>query len=240
MKLVKTQTDVQKVTYELAEHQHDDELLAVGLPARTLLTNTEDAIDDCVKATFFRDVRSFYCAVVRKMMKIFPFDDTVLADMIVLDPAKRVDLTYAPIVRLAARFTPLIDQEVLKEEFEDYQLMDDTEVGLEESGVQKSVDRFWGKVMTMKTAMGETRFPTLTQVMVAVLSLPHSNADCERAFSVVRKIHTECRQSLGADTLTALLQCKMNQDCACYEFNVTTDMVTLAKHATHAYNMQDQ
>ena len=73
-----------------------------------------------------------------------------------LDPAKRVDLTYTPVIRLFARFTPLIDQEVLKEGFEDYQLMDDTEVGLEENGVRKSVDRFWDEVMTMKTAMGET------------------------------------------------------------------------------------
>ena len=60
------------------------------------------------------------------------------------------------------------------------------------------------------------------------------------AFSVVRKIHTECRKSLGADSITALLQCQMKQDCACYKFNVTTDMVTLAKHGTHAYTMQHQ
>ena len=32
--------------------------------------------------------------------------------------------------------------------------------------------------------------------------------DYERAFSVVRKMHTECRQSLSADQCTALLECK--------------------------------
>ena len=88
---------------------------------------------------------------------------------------------------------------------------------------------------TLTKGMGEPRFPsaTLTKVMVAVLSLPHSNADCERFFSVVRKIHTEYRQSMNSDTLTALLKCKMNVDTACHQFVVTDDMVTLAKCVTH-------
>ena len=101
--------------------------------------------------------------------------------------------------------------------------MDDNEVSTEEG----RVDRYWVGVMKLTTAMGEPRFPTLTKVMVAVLSLPHSNADCERSFSVVRKVHTECRQSMNSDTLTALLQCKMNVDTACHQFVVTDDMVTL-------------
>ena len=98
------------------------------------------------------------------------------------------------------------------------------------------MDRHWAGVMKVTTVMGEPRFPTLTKVMVAVLSLPHSNADCERAFSVVRKIHTECYQSMNSDTLTALLQCKMNVDTVCHQFVVTDDMVTLAKRVTMEYN----
>ena len=68
--------------------------------------------------------------------------------------------------------------------------MDDEEVSLEEGGVRKPVDRYWAEMMGPRTAMGELHFHTLTQVMVAVLSLPHSNADCERSFSVVRQVHT--------------------------------------------------
>ena len=42
MKHVKSKADVRMVEFELAKNQHDDELLAVGVPARTLLTNTDD------------------------------------------------------------------------------------------------------------------------------------------------------------------------------------------------------
>ena len=115
--------------------------------------------------------------------------------------------------------------------------MDDEEVSLEEDGVRKPVDRYWAEVMGRRTAMGQLRIRVLTQVMVAVLSLPHSNADCERSFSVVRKVHTECRQSVSTDTLTALLQCKMNVDTECFRLSVTDEMVALAKRATHEYNL---
>ena len=82
--------------------------------------------------------------------------------------------------------------------------------------------------MNVTTAMSKLGLPTLTKAMVAVLSLPHSNADCERSFSVVRKIHTGYRQTMNSDTLTAQLPCKMNVDTVCHQFVVTDDMVTLA------------
>ena len=59
----------------------------------------------------------------------------------------------------------------------------------------------------------------------APLSLPHSNADCERTFLMVRKVHTEARKSLHADTITAFLRCKINYDCHCYDFAVTPAML---------------
>ena len=100
------------------------------------------------------------------------------------------------------------------------------------------LDAIWGGVLSQKTGLGDTRFPALGQVMAALLSLPHSNADCERAFSMVRKVHTECRKSLSADTITAFLQCKINFDTNCCELDVTPAMLRGAKHATTEYNKE--
>jgi len=44
---------------------------------------------------------------------------------------------YATIIHLAERWAPLVGQEVLKEEFAEDQLMEETEIGIE-GGVQKS------------------------------------------------------------------------------------------------------
>jgi len=122
---------------------------------------------------------------------------------------KPEELTHAKIVHLDEHFALVVDQEVMKVESEDYQLMEDAEIGME-GGIQMSVDSYWGEIINIKTGMGQMRFRSLAQVMVAVTSLPHSNADDERAFSIVWKVHTKCRQSLNTDTFTALLQRKLN------------------------------
>jgi len=53
MKHVKSRADVREVKLELAEYQHGDELFAVGVPAHTLLANTDDPIEEAVQANFF-------------------------------------------------------------------------------------------------------------------------------------------------------------------------------------------
>ena len=78
-------------------------------------------------------------------------------------------LTYEPTVRLATRFAPDVDAEQLKEEIEDFQLLGDDVIALQEA-------------------------------------------------------------------ITAYLQCKINIDSCCHELVVSTEILKLAKSATHATN----
>ena len=70
----------------------------------------------------------------------------------------------------AYRFAPLVDQVVLNEEFEDYQLMEDTETGMEEDG------GYWGEIMKIKTAVGQTWFLVLPQVINGLRIAPISHS----------------------------------------------------------------
>ena len=69
-----------------------------------------------------------------------------------------------------------------------------------------------------------------------LLSLPHSNADTERIFSIVRKIITDYRTEMEQNTLCALLECKVNNDNCCYDTDVPKELVKIAKQATMNYN----
>lgn len=48
---------------------------------------------------------------------------------------------------------------------------------------------FWQKIAQMKCLDDEPRFPLLSKLMAGLLSIPSSNADGERGFSMLRKIH---------------------------------------------------
>ncbi|KAK2157424.1 hypothetical protein NP493_1878g00021 [Ridgeia piscesae] len=221
--LIRGQQDPRTVEFTSLENQHTDDNIAIGMPARAYLAAEE--LDPTQTA---KEVRAFYTAVIGKMLAKFPFDCEVLKDLVVMDLATQEDLKYAPLLRLAARFAPDVDQEALKDEFEDLQLMEDDSISFEVDGRPQRLDAIWGGVISQKTALGVTRFPTLGRVMTALLSLPHSNADCERAF-------TECRKSLCADPISAFLQCKIKFDVNCCEFDVTPAMLRGAKHATAEY-----
>ena len=78
------------------------------------------------------------------------------------------------------------------------------------------------------------RFGNLSTLAKHLLVLPHSNADPERLFSMVRKIDTEQRKRLDSSTVNALLSAKINNDHHCYDnkYLLDTDFLTSVKTAT--------
>ena len=112
----------------------------------------------------------------------------------------------------------------MKDEFKELQLLEDDAIVTAVDGRQRRLDHVWGEVMAMQTGMGAVRFPALTTVYTALLGLLYSNADSERTFSMLHKLHTDSRSNLLPKTITAYLQCKMNVDSCCYQMEVTPAM----------------
>ena len=67
---------------------------------------------------------------------------------------------------------------------------------------------FWSKVGKLMTLDGQPRFPKLFHLMTGLLCIPVSNADSERGFSILRKIHTGQRSNLMQSTIIALMSIK--------------------------------
>ena len=84
----------------------------------------------------------------------------------------------------------------------------------------------------MKTLDGELRFPLLFRLMAGLLTIPASNADSERGFSMLRKIHTDQRPSLKSSTITALTSIKINSEQCCYDTPFTPELLSKCKKAT--------
>ncbi|KAG0437418.1 hypothetical protein HPB47_017455 [Ixodes persulcatus] len=69
------------------------------------------------------------------------------------------------------------------------------------------IDTRWATVFQQKCAAGQQKYPLLSRLVKALLSLPHSNADCERGFSENKHL-LEGRASLCIASINGLRQVK--------------------------------
>jgi len=83
---------------------------------------------------------------------------------------------------------------------------------------EKEPDKFWTLIKELETG----QFIDLAEFALAVLSLPHSNASCERVFSKINCIKTKSKNRLITSTVSATVitsKClkKNNGNCICFQ-----------------------
>ena len=201
--------DINNINVEDEGNEVTDNELGIGHKAWEFMSEEEDYMDPNVQLLFFNRVRGFYRAVSSTIIKKFSFDDNLVDDVAFLLPENRDKVTTALVLRLARRFsaaTPHDCRDELEEEALDYILLPQSSLptsGSESVEQSKSdeVCTYWTQVGKMTTLMGTVRFPNLSQLAKCILSLPVSNAETERVFSIVRKIVTDYRTQIDQKTL---------------------------------------
>ena len=221
--------DIERPDVEVSDTE-----LAIGTATRLLLIEEADTIEGTHQC-----VRQFYREVVRKMEAKFTFDDRTIRDLSFLDPRKRLNVSSESINRLSTRFLSMLSYEELDElqaELRDYKSMPECLLPTLDMSSNSGIDHFWAEMaaMTKPGDLQQQWFPHLTRLSKALLVLPHSTADPERLFSMVRKIETDHRGSLLPSTVNSLLCIKLNTDQECYRSNelLTQKLLRSAKSAT--------
>ena len=138
--------------------------------------------------------------------------------------------------------------DALSEEFIAYQLLQDedipshvwdkaTVVADDDGHEYYRMDILWHHISTLKSLDGRARFSRLSKLAMLVLVIPHSNAEEERIFSMVRKNKTAFRPSLDPKgTLSSILRIKLAHTEAAHQFEPNKDVLKEAKTATMLYN----
>ena len=108
-----------QVTLSLVDGNHiSDEQLGIGTATWAILTQLQEEHD---LKPFFTAVRKFYIASTTKMIKHFPFGDSLLKDL--SSPTRRKSYSVETIIGLAKRFPQLhCNARSNKEEFVDFTL----------------------------------------------------------------------------------------------------------------------
>lgn len=106
-------------------------------------------------------------------------------------------------------------------------LLNKIEVSLQNLTLQKwnnmeRTDDFWIEVYNFKNCLGENPFHELAYFVIRILSFPYSNAEVERAFSLMNFFKPKIRNRLSLNSANALLHIKYglkieNVCCCNYE-----------------------
>ena len=157
----------------------------------------------------------------------------------------------------SCRFSTLLPYEssreldYLSEEFTDYQLLDEETIpdevrkaatiidDSEKDTKYYRMDVIWHFLSSLKYSDSCFRFSRLANVAKLILVLPHSNAQEERVFSMVRKNKTSFRPSLDQKgTLSSILTIKLANIKNVHSFEPEKETLKKAKSATYDYNKQ--
>lgn len=134
------------------------------------------------------------------------------------------------------------------EEFLDYQLLEESDIAQsvwndatvvqDDDNKYYRMDILWHHMSTIRDPDSTYRFGRLSAVAMLTLVIPHSNAEEERVFSMVRKNKTAFRPSLDpAGTLSSILTIKLARNTQpSHTYEPTSGVLKSAKSATWEYN----
>lgn len=182
---------------------------------------------------FYQSVLKFFQTACQYIIKKFPIDSPVLHHAQVADITQRDKASVESIKYFLQRFPCMVpaggSKDKLESEFCLYQIED---IPADVMTMDRA-DHQWNAIGNIKDISGKQKYCYLHIFMKFILSISHSNASCERIFSLVRKNKTDFRCSLGQKSLESLLILKQSRD-VCHNMAVTPDLIKRCKGATSA------
>ncbi|XP_038055187.1 uncharacterized protein LOC119727389 [Patiria miniata] len=234
--VVNASKKITQVQHQNIQNQKSDQSLFVGKKTNDFIAaNTNSKELDLPK--FYASVRRFFSKAVEYMLKKFPYDDPVLSHAAVVDVTVGEDMEFASVEFFVQHFLCIQlnsnDNDKLEREFMVYQTRD-----LPESITScDRADTQWHLMSRQKDGNGQLIYSLLSKVMLAILCIFHSNADCERIFSLVTKNRTEFRPNMKTETLSSLITHKqfiVAKGTVCHRQTYSLATLQKAKSATYA------
>ncbi|XP_063743299.1 uncharacterized protein LOC134866984 [Eleginops maclovinus] len=226
---------VHQVPFREPSNQKSNETLFIGQNTRDFIRDHPE-LEELQLAQVFSAVRAFYMKAVEYMVKKFPYDDPVIRNASVADMSARDSADFNSVRYFTGRFPCLKmsaeEMDKLEGQFMTYQ----TDALPESITSCDRPDTQWHLMSQLKDGNGHLKYPLLCKVMLAILCIFHSNADCERIFSLVTKNRTEFRPSMGMETLSNLIthkQFMVAKGSVCYKQAYSKTTLAKAKSATY-------
>lgn len=225
------------INYADKSKQKNDDDLVIGTAAFKMVNTLKD--ED--KVFFYSAIRKYYATSCDYIRHKFPINSDVLKHAEVADLSKISRKSFSDIDFFLNKFPMMLPQkenetpdearDKLQSEFCSLQIDELPE----EVNKEERIDRKWAILGKVASADGALKYNKLSNVMSGILTIPHSNSECERVFSSVKKTRTQFRSSLLNEQLEDILIAKNMQKGHCYEQKFDKDFLSKAKSATYEY-----
>ncbi|XP_072173823.1 uncharacterized protein [Diadema setosum] len=224
------ESKVYEVDFHSEANLKSDDDLFIGHQPRQFIQENRD----CDVELFYRSVRQYYVAACEYMIKSYPFKDPVLVNAEIINVAKRA-ISLSQWMFFVEKFPECMsaeEKEAVEEELCNFQADRLTEDILQPD---VRIDEVWHSISKLTSlADGKPKYPSLCKIAELVIVMYHSNADCERIFSIVNKNKTEFRSSLSTRMVGNLMVRRMEllaTNTPCHAVTHSTDLLQKAKSA---------
>ncbi|KYN30271.1 hypothetical protein ALC57_00266 [Trachymyrmex cornetzi] len=197
------------------------EQMYFGVKVMEMLSTPAINNNEHLKADFRSTCVKFLAIGCNQIKQRFNFDDPILMFVTNLSPSKAMlrstrdnVLSLLPLMKLLPRIVDLEEYQDIDDEWRQLPLYE-LPVDINPKG---NVDLFWAKLMFIDDNDQGLTFKKLSKFVLDVLSLPHSNADCERLFSQINLIKTKTRNKLITSTINGLLLTKQRVQGNCLNY----------------------
>lgn len=177
---------------------------------------------------FFQRCRNFLVVACYEIKKRYNFSDPVISKLSCLTPSNALSgefrKTVPSLIPLANELPLLVppeDSSLLQRLDDQWRMLP---LQFHESVFSKTedCDKFWATMLKQ-----ESDFRDLADFALSVLSLPHSNAECERIFSKINLFKTKPRNKLKTATVNGALlatECVQSTGSCCKDFTPSQAM----------------
>ncbi|XP_063931363.1 uncharacterized protein LOC135143427 [Zophobas morio] len=201
--------------------------IKLGAACESYLQSAPLAVQETVR----KYCLSFYVTAGSEIQQRLPISNSIFKSMKFMDP----EIIFSPTRHSEIQLTPLVNQ------FKS--LIDETQLSVEWQNLPSSfneqerkdlkvmpLDKMWLEIANAKNFDNILMFPNIGKLAKVILTLPHSNAEAERIFSLVTDIKSKKRNRMGEITLNAMcvIRSALHQsNKTCVNYAIVNDMLKL-------------
>ncbi|XP_017886546.1 uncharacterized protein LOC108628855 [Ceratina calcarata] len=205
--------------------------ITIGHEAKNIIQELRTSGDDDkeIRITeFYQNCQQFYQELFKGVIQRLPYTESFMRKLSFLIPEKALSLNKCDddIEIIAKKFKSKVNVGDTMTEWRIMTFHFDKE--LREEMKKLNVCEFWERIKEVEDYAGKQKFNNMYTLAQICLSLPHSNAEIERLFSLVNEVKTKDRNGLKPETVAALTRVRLdlrNTNTTCTNYPITREML---------------